>query len=77
MIRIAVTVETFDAIAETLPCRNVAYEPQFDAQGRCLLWVEAAVADKLRALCGPGESVSDVILRLFDSYFQGPPHISA
>jgi hypothetical protein len=30
------------------------------------IWVEPAVADKLTALRGPGESYSDVIIRLVE-----------
>jgi predicted CopG family antitoxin len=35
-------------------------------KGERLIWVETAVADKLAAMRGPGESHSDVILRLFE-----------
>ena len=31
-----------------------------------MIWLEAAVADRLTAMRGPGESYSDVILRLIE-----------
>ena len=34
------------------------------AQGEKLIWLDGAVVDRLRALRGPGESYSDVILRI-------------
>jgi hypothetical protein len=34
------------------------------AQGENLIWLDRAVIDRLRSLRGPGESFSDVILRL-------------
>ena len=33
-------------------------------QGQCFIQVEAAMVDRLRALRGPGESWSDVFLRV-------------
>ena len=61
MIRIAVTEAAFEAIAATLP---LASEPEVDAMGERVLWVDQAVADRLSAMREPGESSSDVILRL-------------
>ena len=49
------------AIVETLPLGSVGYEPAL--KGERLIWVEAAVADRLMAARRPGESYSDVILR--------------
>ena len=43
---------------------SVGYEPQLDAQGQRLIWLEAAVVDRLAAMRGAEESMSDVILRL-------------
>jgi hypothetical protein len=34
------------------------------AQGEKLIWLDRAVVDRLRFLRGPGESFSDVIVRL-------------
>jgi hypothetical protein len=40
MIRIAITPEAFDAISATLPLGTVGYEPQLDAQGSRLIWLD-------------------------------------
>ena len=64
MIRISITTAAFEAIAATLPLGSVGFELEVDARGERLVWVETAVVDKLSALRGPGESHSDVILRL-------------
>ncbi len=67
MIRIAITPAAFEAIAATLPLGSVGYEPQLNAKGERLIWLEAAVVDRLAAMRGPGESYSDVILRLAEA----------
>ena len=64
MIRIAITVEAFDAITATLPLGSVGYEKELNAKGECSIWLEPNVVNRLRAIRGPGESYSDVILRL-------------
>ena len=64
MIRIAVSQAAFEAIAATLPLGSVGYEAQFDEKGERLIWLESHVLNKLRFLRGPGESYSDVILRI-------------
>ena len=66
MIRIAITLAAFEAIAATLPLGSVGYEPQLNEKGERLVWLEAAVVDRLAAMRGPGESYSDVILRLIE-----------
>ena len=40
------------------------YENATNEKGERLIWLDRAVVDPLRALRGPGESYSDVILRL-------------
>jgi hypothetical protein len=42
----------------------VNYEAKTDAKSERLIWLEWRWADTLDALRGPGESYSDVILRL-------------
>jgi hypothetical protein len=64
LIRIAITVEAFEAIAQTLPLGSVGYENETNERGEKLIWLDRAVVDRLRFLRGPGESYSDVILRL-------------
>ena len=61
MVRIAISQPAFDAIAKTLPLGSVGYE---NAVGERLIWLDPGVVDRLRSLRGPGESYSDVILRL-------------
>ena len=64
MIRIAITAEAFVAIARTLPLGSVGYENKTNERGERLIWLDRAVVDRLRALRGPRESYSDVILRI-------------
>jgi len=64
MVRIAISVEAFEAIARTLPLGSVGYENKTNERGEKLIWLDRAVIDRLRSLRGPGESYSDVILRL-------------
>lgn len=66
MIRIAITPAAFDAITATLPLGSVGYEAEASAEGERLMWVEPSVVDRLTALRRPGESLSDVILRLVE-----------
>jgi hypothetical protein len=64
VIRIAITVEAFEVIAATLPLGSVGYENETNERGERLIWLPRAVLDKLNFLRGPGESYSDVIIRL-------------
>ena len=51
------------AIAATLP-GSVGVEQQRAPNGDYFIWLEPRVVDRLTAMRGPGESYSDVILRL-------------
>jgi hypothetical protein len=64
MIRVAITAEAFAAIEATMPLGSVGYERQTDASGEHHIWLEPHVLAKLKHLRGPGETFSDVILRL-------------
>jgi hypothetical protein len=64
MIRIAISQTAFEAIARTLPLGSVGYENKTNERGERLIWLERSVRDRLRHLRSPGESYSDVILRL-------------
>jgi hypothetical protein len=64
MIRIAVTSAAFEALAATLPLGSVGYEAETDAKGNREIWLEPRVVDRLKALREPGESYSDVIMRM-------------
>jgi hypothetical protein len=66
MIRIAITQAAFETIASTLPLGSVGYENEANELER-LIWLAPNVVDRLKALRGPGESYSDVILRLAGS----------
>jgi len=66
MIRISITVEAYEAVAATLPMGTVAAEPQLNAKGERLIWVEEVWCDRLNAMRKPGENYSDVILRLVE-----------
>jgi hypothetical protein len=63
VIKIATTVEAFEAIARTLRFGSVGYEAEANERGEHLIWLEAAMVDRLGAMRGPGESYSETILR--------------
>ena len=62
MIRIAVTEAALVAIAKVLPEGAVLRVDQ--RRGQCFTHLKEAIVDRLGAMRGPGESYSDVILRL-------------
>jgi hypothetical protein len=64
VIRIAISQAAFDAIAGTLPFGSVGYENKTNDKGERLIWLSPDVIAKLKAMRGPGESYSDVILAL-------------
>jgi hypothetical protein len=63
MIRIAISVEAFEAIARTLPLGSVGYEHETNERGERHVWLEDAMVDRLSAMRGQEESYSDVNLR--------------
>ena len=50
-----------------LPLGSIAYEPELNERGEHLVWLETRVVDRLRAMRGPRESYSDVILQLVEA----------
>jgi hypothetical protein len=64
MIRIAISQAAYEAICATLPLGSVVYEAETNAKGERLIWLERRYVDQLGAMRGPGESYSDVIIRL-------------
>jgi hypothetical protein len=65
MVRIAISVEAFEAIAKTLPLAASATRPRSPLKGERLIWLAgAALGRKLAAMRESGESYSDVIIRL-------------
>jgi hypothetical protein len=64
VIRIAITHAAFDAIAATLPLGSVSYENATNERGERYVWLPPNVVDRLKAQRRPGESYSDVIMRI-------------
>jgi hypothetical protein len=50
---------------------RVSFERDPDADGERLIWLAPQVVDRLRVLRRPGESYSDVILRLIELEAEG------
>ena len=71
MIRIAISVEAYEAIVATLPVGSVAVELEVTDRGRRHVWLDEVWVDRLGAMRGPGESMSAVILRLAAAERQG------
>ena len=63
MIRIAITPAAFEAIAATMPS-NVGVQQERAPNGDHYVWLDPRFVDRVRAMRGPGESYSDVILRV-------------
>jgi hypothetical protein len=55
----------YDAIASTLPKGPARWPMQRD-RGQCFIQVEVAAVDRMRAMRRPGESNSEVILKLIE-----------
>lgn len=64
MVRIKISMEALEAIAATFALGSVGFEGEPDGNGDRDISLEPAVVNSLRALRGPGEGYSDVILRL-------------
>ena len=66
MVKIAISPAAFEAIVGSLPFSlgSVSYENKTNKKGEHYVWLAPKVVEHLKALRGPGESYSDVILRL-------------
>ena len=64
VIKIAISAEAFEAIAESLPFGIVTVEPERAPDGRVEIWLAPNVLAKLKMLRRQSESYSDVILAL-------------
>ena len=53
MIRISITIEAYEAIVATFLLGTVAYEPEPNAKGERLIWVEEIWCSKLDAIRKP------------------------
>ena len=47
MVRLAISVQAFEAIARTLPIGSVDYEAEASERGERLIWLEAAMVSLL------------------------------
>ena len=66
MIRISITPAAYTIVAATLP-GHVGAEPERVPNGEFYVWVEFSYVDHLKAMRGPSESHSDVIIRLSEA----------
>ena len=64
MIRLSITAAAYRAICAALPLGSVGYEADANEHCERLIWLDHAVVARLRAMRGPGESYSDVIMRI-------------
>ena len=64
MIRLAITPAAYAALAASLPWGTVGVERERAENGDVYIWLDPRVLAKLKALRGPGESYSDVIVRV-------------
>jgi hypothetical protein len=63
MIGVTISAEAYAAIAATLQAGSAA-DPELAPDREYRVWLPRAVVERLRALREPGETFSDVILRL-------------
>ena len=61
----------FNAVSARLPLGTVSFECEPDDNGERLIWLAPEVVNRLRAMRGPGESYSDVILKLVEFEVKG------
>jgi hypothetical protein len=66
LIRLTITPAAYAVIVATLPA-SVGFEPQRAPNGHYFVWLEPRYVDRLKALRSPGESYSDVIVRLAEA----------
>ncbi len=52
MIKIAISVEAFEAMARMVPLGSVGYEAEANERGERLIWLDRAVVDRLSAMRG-------------------------
>jgi hypothetical protein len=64
MVRITISQAALEAITATLPLGSVGYENETNEKGERYVWLDHGVVNRLKAMRGPGQSYSDVIVRL-------------
>jgi hypothetical protein len=67
LITISVTLAAYEAIKATLPPGSDASPAESDGRGGVRLTLDHKTLDRLTTLRGPGESYSDVILRVAEA----------
>jgi hypothetical protein len=63
VVRLQISIAAFAAIANKLPA-TVGFQNKRAANGDWFVWPDHATVAKLKAMPGPGESYSDVIVRV-------------
>jgi hypothetical protein len=66
LIRLTITPAAYAVIVATLSA-SVGFEQNSAANGEFYLWLDPKYVDRLRAMRKPGESYSDVIVRLAEA----------
>ncbi len=66
MIRLAITRAAFNALAASLPFGSMNFENEVSENDEIHVWPARSVVDRFKAMRGPGESYSDVILKLVE-----------
>jgi hypothetical protein len=66
MVRISISPAAFDAIASTLPLGSGGFENKRAANRDWFVWLPHDVLARLNHLRAPGESHSDVVLRVVE-----------
>jgi hypothetical protein len=74
VIRIAVSVQAYEAIVATLALGTVGVEPELNERGERLIWLEERRLDKLNSIRRPSESYSEAIMRLAALWEGYPRH---
>jgi hypothetical protein len=68
VVRIAISEDAFDALAENLPFGSVGYENAVDDEGNRPIWGPPDALAKLKAWAGPGESYSHAIIAVAEAH---------
>jgi hypothetical protein len=65
-VRVAISQTAFDAIASTMLLGSVSFENKRAENGDWFIWIPRDVLARLNHLREPGDSYSDVILRVVE-----------
>jgi hypothetical protein len=67
MTRIEITLEAYEAIKATLPESTRLVPSESAGPGKVYVWINAKALDQLDRHRGPGETLSEVILRFVEA----------